>query len=121
MPTWLYESVQLTGRVRPLSRTALRVHLDALSEHFEAGEGIDPWTLERVTAGRREMLMQAIAGIEMDIETVEGSAKLNQTKSDADHVAVVAQLRQSADPMAQQIAARMVALRPQLADGRAEP
>ena len=121
VPTWLYESVQLTGRVRPLSRTALRVHLDALSEHFEAGEGIDPWTLERVTAGRREMLMQAIAGIEMDIETVEGSAKLNQTKSDADHVAVVAQLRQSADPMAQQIAARMVALRPQLADGRAEP
>lgn len=118
VPTWLYESVHLSGRVRPVSRTALRTHLDALSEHFEAGEGVDTeapsWTLERVTAGRREMLMQAIAGIEMEIETVEGSAKLNQPKSDADHQAVVAHLRQSADPMARQIAARMVALRSHL-------
>jgi transcriptional regulator len=114
VPTWLYESVHLSGRVRPLSKTELRTHLDALSEHFEGGESTDPWTLERVAPGRQEMLMQAIAGIEMEIETVEGAAKLNQTKSDADFVAVALHLRQSADPMAQHIAARMVALRSHL-------
>ena len=114
VPTWLYESVQLAGRVRALPASEVRAHLDALSEHLEAGENPQPWTLDRVTTGRREMLMQAIAGIEMEVETVEGAAKLNQPKSDADHLAVVAQLRTQSDPMAQQIAARMVALRSHL-------
>ncbi len=118
VPTWLYESVHLTGRVRAMTKTELRTHLDALSAHFEAGESADqsgaPWTLDRVSAGRQEMLLQAIAGIEMEIETVEGSAKFNQPKSDADHLAVVAQLRQQDDQNAQQIAARMVALRSHL-------
>lgn len=113
VPTWLYESVQLTGRVRTVPVGELRFHLDTLTAHFEGGE-TDPWTLDQVTAARREMLMQAIVGIEMEIETVEGSAKLNQTKSDADFAAVAVQLRASADPAAQQIAARMVALRPHL-------
>ena len=120
VPTWLYETVQLGGHVRLTPPANLRNHLDALTEHFEASvEGQAPetsqqWTLDRVTAGRREMLMQAIVGIEMEIETVDGSAKLNQTKSDADYQAVAMQLRQSADPMAQRIAARMVALKSHL-------
>ena len=45
---------------------------------------------------------------------VEGSFKLNQHKSDADHVAVASALAQQADPAAQAIAQQMVALRPQL-------
>jgi len=58
--------------------------------------------------------MTAIVGIEMEIETVEGSAKLSQNKSDVDYQAVVMRLRAGGDPMAQQIAARMVALRSHL-------
>jgi len=111
VPTWLYESVQLTGTVRALSREELREHLDALSAHFEPD---GKWTFDRVTAGRREMLMTAIIGIEMEVETVEGSAKLNQNKSDVDFAAVAMRLRGSPDPVAQQIAARMVALRSHL-------
>ncbi len=115
VPTWLYETVQLGGHVRLVPPANLRAHLDTLTEHFEAEiEGETPWTLDRVTAGRREMLMLAIVGIEMEIEMVDGSAKLNQTKSDADYRAVAMQLRQSADPMAQRIAARMVALKSHL-------
>ena len=115
VPTWLYETVQLGGHVRLVPPANLRAHLDTLTEHFEAAiEDDAPWTLDRVTAGRREMLMQAIVGIEMEIETVDGSAKLNQTKSDADYRAVAMQLRQSADPMARCIAARMVALKSHL-------
>ena len=111
VPTWNYESVQLTGRVRVVPKERLRAHLDALSEHFEQGER---WTFDKVTAGRREMLMTAIVGIEMEVETVEGSAKLSQNKSDVDYRAVVLRLRESPDPMAQQIATRMVALRSHL-------
>jgi transcriptional regulator len=93
------------------SKEELRGHLDALTAHIEPD---GQWTFDKVTAGRREMLMTAIAGIEVEVETVEGSAKLNQNKSDADFAAVAMRLQASSEPMAQQIAARMVALRPHL-------
>jgi transcriptional regulator len=60
------------------------------------------------------MLMKAIVGIEMMVETVEGSFKLNQHKADADHIAIAAALARQADPGSQAIAARMIALRPHL-------
>ena len=95
-------------------RTSAR-QLDRLTEHFEtpSADG-GAWTTARLTSGRLAMLMQAIVGIEMDVAEVEGSAKLNQNKSDADFAAVAVHLRAQDDPMAQQIAARMVALRPNL-------
>jgi transcriptional regulator len=58
------------------------------------------------------MLMKAIVGIEMTVETVKGSFKLNQHKADADHVA--AALARENDAGSQAMAARMIALRPHL-------
>jgi transcriptional regulator len=58
--------------------------------------------------------MRAIVVIEMQIEDIEGKFKLNQHKNDADHAAVASQLSVQSDLAAQTIAARMVALRPQL-------
>ena len=60
------------------------------------------------------MLLKAIVAVEMTIETVEGSFKLNQHKSDADHVAVANALARQDDPSARAVARRMVALRPHL-------
>jgi transcriptional regulator len=57
----------------------------------------------------------------MEVETVEGSFKLNQHKSDADNVAVADALAAQADPDAQVIASRMVALRPHLLYGNSQP
>jgi transcriptional regulator len=115
VPTWLYETVHLTGRVKVTPPQDTRDHLDRLTERFEQTSSDKPaWTTQRLSAGRREAMMQAIVALEMDIEQVEGSAKLNQNKSEADHVAVVTQLRMQNDPMARQIATRMVALRPEL-------
>ena len=64
---------------------------------------------------RRATLLESIVAIEMTVETVEGSFKLNQHKADADHVAVVRALREQGKPSMHAIAARMVALRPHLA------
>ena len=115
VPTWLYESVQLSGPVRVQAVGELRPHLDSLSEKFEGWLTPKPnWSAEKVTSGRREMLMKAIVGIEMTVETVEGSFKLNQHKADADHVAVAAALARQTDAGSQAIAARMIALRPHL-------
>ena len=67
-----------------------------------------------MTDKRREMLLKAIVAVEMTIETIEGNFKLNQHKSDEDHVAVANALANQDDPSAQAIAKRMVALRPHL-------
>ena len=115
VPTWLYESVHLSGGAKLIAPQDKRTHLDRLTEHFEApSDDGHLWTTARLTSGRLAMLMQAIVGIEVDVAEVEGSAKLNQNKSDVDFVSVAAHLRAQDDPMAQQIAARMVALRPNL-------
>jgi transcriptional regulator len=75
-----------------------------------------PWVADiMLSSQRRATLMEAIVAIEMTVETVEGSFKLNQHKGDADHVAVVRALRERGKPSAEAIAARMVALRPHLA------
>jgi transcriptional regulator len=60
------------------------------------------------------MLLKAIVAVEMTVESIEGSFKLNQHKSDEDHVGVAAALAHQSDPSAQAIAKRMIALRPHL-------
>lgn len=113
VPTWLYEAVQLTGPVRALSGDELAGHLDALSAAFETGPDIEaPWSMAEIAAGRRAALMNAIVGFEMTIEIVEGSFKLNQHKSDADHIAVSDALARQPEAGARKIAADMRAMRP---------
>jgi transcriptional regulator len=122
VPTWLYEAVHLSGPVRVLIADERRVHLDRLAETFEGRLAPKrPWTADKMTLARREAMMKAIVGIEMTVETVEGSRKLHQHKSDADHLAVTRALAARSDPGARTIAARMAALRPHLDDGRAPP
>jgi len=121
VPTWLYESVQLAGPVRVMSDAEQRDHLDRLTAAFEAHQApAPPWTVALVTPGRRQALMRAIVAVEMTIESVEGSFKLNQHKSDADHMAVAAALAGQDNAGARAVAAHMMALRPHLAYGANE-
>jgi transcriptional regulator len=115
VPTWLYQAVHLTGTVRTLSDSELGAHLDALSAKFEDWLAPKPpWMVSKVTAGRLDMLKKAIVGLVMSVDEVEGSFKLNQHKSDVDHVAIASALLQRPDEAAQTIGNQMVALRPQL-------
>src|SRR4030088_1864049 len=115
VPTWLYQAVHLTGTVRTMSESELASHLDALSAKFESWLAPKvPWTVSKMTAGRLDTLKKAIVGLVMSVDEVEGSFKLNQHKSDADHVAIASALLQRRDEAAQTIANQMVALRPQL-------
>ena len=113
VPTWLYESVHLSGPVAVVPAEHARAHLDALTARFE-GDEQTPWTADKVSPLRLAQLEQAIVVIEMLVETIEGKFKLNQNKTDADHVAVASRLSARDDPAAQLIAARMVALRSHL-------
>ena len=66
-----------------------------------------------MTAGRLEAMKKAIVGLEMTVEEVEGSFKLNQHKSETDYAAVAGSLAAQADAGAQQIAHLMKEARPQ--------
>jgi transcriptional regulator len=133
VPTWLYQAVHLVGAVRVLSDAELGPHLDALSARFE--DWLAPkarWTVAKMAAARLDTLKKAIVGLVMTVDEVEGSFKLNQHKSDADHAAIASALLQRPDEAARTIGKQMVALRPQLnynssapvgtsADGRSTP
>jgi transcriptional regulator len=115
VPTWLYQTVHLTGRVRKLLDDELSAQVDTLSAKFEARLAPKrPWTSAKMTAGRLEAMKKAIVGLSMTVEEVEGSFKLNQHKSEADYAAIASALMQRPDEAAQTIGQRMVALRPTL-------
>jgi transcriptional regulator len=115
VPTWFYQAVHLTGCVRMLSEAELGVHLDALAGKFESWLAPKPpWTSSKMTAGRLDAMKKAIVGLTMTVEEVEGSFKLNQHKSDVDHLAVAIALERQPQAAAQVLAQEMRALRPQL-------
>ena len=115
VPTWLYQAVHLTGPVRRLSDSELGPHLDMLSAKFENWLAPKPpWTSSKMTAGRLAAMKQAIVGLVMTVEEIEGSFKLNQHKSDVDYAAIASALLQRHDEAAQTIGKEMVALRPHL-------
>jgi transcriptional regulator len=115
VPTWLYQTVHLAGSVRKLSDDELAAQLDRLSAKFENRLAPKPlWTMAKVTAARAEALKKGIVGLVMTIEEVEGTLKLNQHKSDVDHVAIASALNAQPDEAAKTIGQQMVALRPSL-------
>ena len=113
VPTWLYQSVHLTGTVRPLSDVELAAQIDTLSAKFENRLlPSKPWTSAKMTAGRLEAMKKAIVGLVMTVDEVEGSFKLNQHKSEADYAAIASALAAQADAASQAIAQLMQLARP---------
>jgi len=114
VPTWLYQAVHLTGRVRAMSDDELGPHLDALSAKFESWlTPKPPWLSSKMTAGRLDAMKKAIVGLVMSVDEVEGSFKLSQHKSETDYVALADALAAQADPAARQLARAMREVRPQ--------
>src|SRR5437667_3097728 len=70
VPTWLYETVHLSGPVRVVPGDHAPAHLDQLSAHFESWLAPKPaWAPHGVSEPRRTMLMRAIVAIEMTVGT----------------------------------------------------
>ena len=83
VPTWNYVAVHLRGTLRLRPEVALRPHLDALSARFEeALRPKPPWRTSKVAPDRLASMMRAIVPIELTVETVDGTWKLNRNKPD---------------------------------------
>ncbi len=115
VPTWLYQTVHLTGPVRKLSDDELAVQLETLSAKFEGWLAPKPpWTSAKMTTARHEALKKAIVGLVLTVEEVEASFKLNQHNPTSIMLRSASALAQQPDEASQTIAKQMVALRPQL-------
>ena len=83
VPTWNYVAVHLRGTLRLRPEEMLRPHLDALSTRFEeALRPKPPWRTSKVAPDRLASLMRAIVPVELTVESVDGTWKLNRNKTD---------------------------------------
>jgi transcriptional regulator len=81
VPTWNYVAVELEGPVRPLAAGELVRLLDSISAGQEARLAPKiPWTRDKMSEGRFEGLLKAIAGFEMQVRDWRGTAKIDQDK-----------------------------------------
>jgi transcriptional regulator len=113
--TWLYEAVHLSGVAQARALEENRAHGDALLAVAEARLPKEPWGLAAMEPAKRETMLGSIRVIDIAVDQIEGQSKLNQHKSDDDHLAVANQLAQSPDSASRLLARKMRALRPGLA------
>jgi len=113
--TWLYEAVHLSGVAHLRTHDENRGHGDALLAVSEARLPKPPWELTQMEPAKRETMLSSIRVIDLVVDQIEGQAKLNQHKSDADHLAVANQLARAEDTGHRRLAEKMRALRPGLA------
>jgi transcriptional regulator len=81
VPTWNYVAVEITGPVVPLDPAALAALVDGLSEAHEARLLPKPaWSRDKMSPGRYDGLLKAIAGFELRATGWRGTAKVDQDK-----------------------------------------
>jgi transcriptional regulator len=112
--TWLYEAVHLSGVAHLRERDDNRAHGDTLLAVSEARLPKQPWDLTQMEPTKRETMLASIRVIDFVVDEIEGQSKLNQHKSDEDHVAVANQLARAEETGSRRLAERMRALRPEL-------
>lgn len=83
VPTWNYVAVHLRGTLRLRPEATLLPFLDTLSARFEHElRPKPPWRTSKVSEERLAAMMRAIVPIELAVESVDGTWKLNQNKTD---------------------------------------
>ena len=112
--TWLYEAVHLSGVAHLRELDENRGHGDALLRVSEARLPKAPWELTAMEPTKRESMLSSIRVIDLVVDQIEGQSKLNQHKSDEDHVAVANQLARAEETGSRRLAEKMRLLRPGL-------
>jgi transcriptional regulator len=85
VPTWNYVACELRGRAHVRDDVQwLAGQVSALTESFEAGR--DPqWHVDDAPSHFIDLQLKAIVGIEIDVVSIEGKAKMSQNRPEIDH------------------------------------
>jgi transcriptional regulator len=104
VPTWNYAVVHAHGLPRVIEdRDWLHAHINQLTNTHEAGQAV-PWKVSDAPQDYTERMLQAIVGIEIPIESLEGKWKVSQNRPEPDKLGVVAGLLARDDPQAWEMA-----------------
>jgi transcriptional regulator len=92
VPTWNYAVVHAHCKARAIDDPQwLRSFLQRLTHVHEAARP-EPWRIDDAPAEFTEQLLQAIVGIELTVERLEGKWKVSQNRAAADRQGVAAGL-----------------------------
>ena len=90
VPTWNYIAVQLRGQLSLMQDSELEKVLELTSERFEADLAPKPaWTMDKMSDKAKTSMMRAIAPIQLRMEDIQSTWKLNQNKSPEDRAGVI--------------------------------
>lgn len=93
VPTYNYAVVHVYGRLRLITDAQeFAAKLALLSDHFEQSRE-KAWRMDDAPAEFLQQIMQAIAGLDIQIERVVGKAKMSQNKTSFDRQTIADGLR----------------------------
>jgi transcriptional regulator len=95
VPTWNYAAVHVYGRARLINDAVqLRGIVSRLVDKYESGRPA-PWSMAGLTDRYMSGMLNAIVGIEIDIERIEAKHKLSQNRKVEDRRGVIKALSAS--------------------------
>lgn len=104
VPTWNYEVVHVHGKVRAIDDPAALLEvLQALTQAHEADQPA-PWRIADAPPDYIERLLQAIVGIEVEIERMVGKSKLSQNQPASNQKSLINALRGRDDQASREMA-----------------
>lgn len=93
VPTWNYIAVHLRGTLLQLPDEAMNGHVNALSDTFEGRLAPKPiWNSSKMGDGVMDRMKRMILPFRLQINSVDGTWKLNQNKTPAARAGVITAL-----------------------------
>jgi transcriptional regulator len=96
VPTWNYSVVHVKGKISFNSESNwIMKHLEKLTNFNESVAQSNPWSISDAPKEYTDKLVNAVVGLEIEIEEIVGNFKLSQNKSINDYNGVVKGLSNS--------------------------
>ncbi len=88
VPTWNYAAAEVRGTLTLHTELEWKhEQVRALTHHFEQGSD-EKWLVDDLDERYRDGQLQAIVGIEIVVDSIEGKAKLSQNRQEVDRLSV---------------------------------
>ena len=99
VPTWNYVAVHIRGQLRLIDEARLRAHLDRLAANFETRLAPKaPWKADKMTPDVLARMLRQIVPVEMTVELVDSTFKLNQNGAASSRLGAAAALAEGGTP-----------------------
>ncbi|HKU66227.1 MAG TPA: FMN-binding negative transcriptional regulator [Candidatus Baltobacteraceae bacterium] len=102
VPTWDYSAVHCSGTARVTDANATRTILERTVSQLEPR-----WRIADADASSIERMQQAIVGVRIDVDGIQGVRKHSQNRTPEDRLRVITQLESSARAMDRELAREM--------------